>query len=325
MATNQWESLDAREEVRALVQELNSGGAREFAFSKDVVLKTALMIAQVDLRFRVTNFTKANMKKVEDSWDTTRAALIRAATLLSRFGFSTRSLTAHSVVIPIAYFLASKALGESYLDSSATSSDRERLQNWVNRSLMKRGIWGSGLDSTLSRIRHAIDLSDKPTFPVREIQSEMALIGKPLDFEPTEIDELLELKFGGQRTFPVLAMLYPGLDLSKTFHEDHIFPRSRFTTKRLLTAGVHADEVELFKNAVDRLPNLQLLGGLANVEKQATLPLEWLNTAYASEAKRAAYMNESDLDGVPADLTHFTDFFETRKSRLRSDCKPFSA
>jgi hypothetical protein len=35
MATNQWQHLDAREEVRGLVQELNNGGARQFSFSKD--------------------------------------------------------------------------------------------------------------------------------------------------------------------------------------------------------------------------------------------------------------------------------------------------
>ena len=30
MATNQWQDLDAREEVRDLVQELNTGGSRQF-------------------------------------------------------------------------------------------------------------------------------------------------------------------------------------------------------------------------------------------------------------------------------------------------------
>lgn len=72
------------------------------------------------------------------------------------------------------------------------------------------------------------------SFPAAAVQSEISAIGKSLEFEMTELDELLAVKYGGQRTFPVLAMLYPGLDLSKSFHEDHIFPRSRFTPKRLL-------------------------------------------------------------------------------------------
>ena len=318
MATNQWEELDAREEVRALVQELNTGGAREFSFSKDVVLKTALMVAGVDLRFQVTNFTRDNMRKVEGSWSTTRAALLRAATLLSRFGLSTRSLTADSVVVPIAYFFASKGLGDSYLDSTATAVDRSSLQKWVNRSLMKRGIWGSGLDTTLTRIRQAIDGHDGSSFPVDAVQAEMAAIGKSLDFEATEVDELLELKYGGQRTFPVLAMLYPGLDLSKTFHEDHVFPKSRFTRKRLTQAGVPAPDIEMFMDAVNRLPNLQLLPGQANVEKQAVLPAEWLDKAFASEEQRAIYVEQNDLQVLPEEIAAFMDFFEARKARLRS-------
>ena len=317
MATNQWQQRDAREEVRALVQELNSGGSREFDFSKDVVLKTALMVAGVDLRFRVSNFTQANMDKVEATWDLTRTSLLRAATVLNRFGLSTRSLTAHSVVIPVAYFLASKGHEDAYLDSSATAPDRAALQAWVNRSLMKRGIWGSGLDTTLSRIRQAIDSHDGSGFPVDAAQKEMASIGKSLEFAPTEVDELLEVKYGGQRTFPVLAMLYPGLDLSKAFHEDHVFPRSRFTPKRLRDAGVPEPQIELFRDAVDRLPNLQLLAGLANIEKQALLPHEWLRTAYADQVKRQTYVGENDLDDLPEAIPDFMAYYERRKAMLR--------
>jgi hypothetical protein len=317
MATNQWQHRDAREEVRALVQELNTGGSREFGFSKDVVLKTALMVAGVNLQFRVTNFTQENMKKVEDAWDLTRQSLLRAATLLSRFGFSSRSLTADSVVIPIAYFLASKGLDDSYLDSTARAQDRLALQKWVNRSVMKRGIWGSGLDTTLARIRQAIDDSAGADFPVAPIQTVMASIGKSLEFDPTEIDELLELKYGGQRTFPVLAMLYPGLDLSKIFHEDHVFPRSRFTKKRLTDAGVAPQEVPTFMDCVDRLPNLQLLQGTVNIEKQAELPAEWLGHAFASPNHVDTYVQQNDLGSLPNSIVGFMDFYEKRKSLLR--------
>lgn len=317
MATNQWQQLDAREEVRALVQEMNTGAARDFSFSKDVVLKTALMVAGVDMRFRVTNFTQDNMKKVESAWTLTRASLLRAAGLLSRFGFSTRSLTAHSVVIPIAYFLAARGLDDSYLDSTGDAADRRRLQQWVNRSLMKRGIWGSGLDTTLLRIRQAIDAHPGAGFPVEAVQAEMAAIGKSLEFEATEVDELLELKYGGQRTFPVLAMLYPGLDLSKAFHEDHIFPRSRFTAKRLANAAVTAPEVESFREAVDRLPNLQLLPGVANIEKQASLPGPWLREAFPADDQRREYVEAYDLQDLPEDLSDFLAFYELRKEKLR--------
>ncbi len=317
MATNQWQHLDAREEVRALVQELNTGSSRNFNFSKDVVLKTALMVGQVDLRFKVSNFTQDNMKKVEGSWDATRQALLRAATLLSSFGLSTRSLTADSVVIPLAYYIAAKELDDSFLTASSQGGNRAEIQRWVHRSLMKRGIWGSGLDTTLVRIRNAIDGSQGSDFPVVSVQREMAAIGKSLDFEATEIDELLEMKYGGQRTFPVLAVLYPGLDLSKSFHEDHVFPRSRFTTRRLLAAGVPAAEIDKYKSLVDLLPNLQLLGGIPNIEKQGKMPAEWINEAFPDGESRDQYAVENDLQDLPTSMTEFPAFFEARKADLR--------
>jgi len=47
MATNQWQELDAREEVRSLVSEINSNAGRQFSFTKDVVLKTAGTAARI--------------------------------------------------------------------------------------------------------------------------------------------------------------------------------------------------------------------------------------------------------------------------------------
>ena len=120
MATNQWPDLDAREEVRSLVADLNSNAGRHFCFSKDVVLKAALAIAGVDVRFKVANFTQANMSKVEDAWPKIKGALLRAAELLKQFGFGDGNLTAHSVIIPMAQYLNLRDAGDSYLTRHPT-------------------------------------------------------------------------------------------------------------------------------------------------------------------------------------------------------------
>lgn len=318
MATNQWEGLDAREEVRALVHELNAGGTRQFAFSKDLVLKTALMVAGVDLRFRVSNFTQANMSKVETVWPDVKKALVRAANLIDQFGFSERTLTADSVLVPVAYYLHRRRLGDSYLYSTGDAADRDVLHRWVTRSLIKRGIWGSGLDTTLGRIRTALDANDAPRFPSDTIELEMSAIGKSLTFEETEIDELLALKYNGQRTFAVLSVLYPGLDFSKAFHEDHVFPKSRFTTKRLRAAGIDETQIGDYQDAYNLLPNLQLLGGTANIEKQDELPDTWVGHAFATEEQRRVYLADNDLTGLDLGLGAFLEFYEARKARMRA-------
>ncbi|QAV69229.1 DUF262 domain-containing protein [Salinibacterium sp. UTAS2018] len=317
MATNQWKELDAREEVRSLVSEMNSNAGRQFSFSKDVVLKTALTVAGVDVRFKVANFTQANMSKVEAAWPEIEGALLRAATLLQQYGFNERNLTANSVIIPIAHYLHLRGAGDSYLDSTADAADRLALQGWVTRSLIKRGIWGSGLDSTLMRIRDALIANASGSFPVAEIEAAMASVGKGLAFDASEIDELLNLKYAGQRTFAVLSVLYPGLDLGKKFHEDHIFPKSRFTKKKLRAAGIPETQIDDYIAAFDLLPNLQLLAGTANIEKQDALPEDWVAAAFPNEVRRKTYLDENDLDGLPLDLSDFLTFFEQRKSRVR--------
>ncbi len=318
MATNQWRELDAREEVRSLVTEINTNAGRQFAFSKDLVLKTALTVAGVDLRFKVSNFTQENMAKVEKAWLDIEAALLRAATLLRQFGYNERNLTANSVVIPIAYYLHRRGVGDSYLDSAADAADRLTLQRWATRSLIKRGVWGSGLDTTLARIRDVLSTDGLQSFPVAKIETAMAAVGRGLSFDESEIDELLNLKYAGQRTFSALSVLYPGLDLTKQFHEDHIFPKSLFTRKKLLGAGVSAEKVDEFLDTFNLLGNLQLLAGTANIEKQAVLPAEWISSAhFPSEDKRKTYLEENDLSGLSLDLPNFLDFYQARRERIR--------
>ena len=317
MATNQWKELDAREEVRSLVEELNQVGSG-FRFSKDLVLKAGLVLTDVpDIRFQVSNFTQSNMALMEQQWTNIRTSLLTAVELLGSFGYTSRTLTADSVTIPIAFYIHKRGLDTSYVSSSSTASDRSVIQRWVTRSLMKRGIWGSGLDTLLSRLREAIRTSDNPVFPIKEIEQSMVTIGKSLKFEDAEVSELLDLEYGSRRTFPVLATVYPGLDLSKSFHEDHIFPRARFKRAALIKAGVPTDKVEEFKNKVNGLANLQLLPGGPNAEKSAALPSDWLKGPhFISDAARQQYVLDNDLLNLPESITGFLEFYEDRRMEL---------
>lgn len=322
MATNQWTERDAREEVRTLVNELN-GSAAAFSFSKDLVLKAGLVLIDAGgIGFKVSNFTQDNMAQMEQRWPAIRATLLTAAQLIESFGYSGRTLTAASVLIPLAYYLQRRGAGVEYVTSAADASDRQQVKQWVTRSLMKRGIWGSGLDTLLLRLRDVIREHGAKAFPVSELESAMAAVGKSLKFDETEIDELLEMSYGNQRVFPVLATLYPGLDLTKSFHEDHIFPRSRFTRKKLAQEGVPPAVVEEFLAKVDLLPNLQLLAGGPNVEKLATLPAAWLRGPYfTSDATRAQYILDNDLQDVPESITGFLQFFASRREKLERRLK----
>lgn len=102
IATAQWKERDARESVHAVVDDMNRTG-QGFAFSKDLVLKSALVLTDVSsIRFHVKNLTQGNMVKIEAGWSGIERSLRIGARLLASFGFSERTLVADSVLIPIA-------------------------------------------------------------------------------------------------------------------------------------------------------------------------------------------------------------------------------
>jgi Protein of unknown function DUF262 len=318
IATSEWKNRDAREAVASLVEQLNQVG-QGFAFSKDIVLKAGLMmIDSASVGFKVENFHRTNMQKLDENWDNAARALTMGAKLLASFGFSFQTLTASSVLIPIADYLHARGLGESYLTAGQFAEDRERIRAWTIRSLVKRGIWGSGLDSLLTAIRKVVrDRAPLTGFPVAEIEEAMRQRGKTLRFEPADIDDLVQIQYGSPRVFPLLVLLYPGVDVRNEFHVDHVFPKSLFTQKGLAHAGIPEGDIEVAIQSVNRLPNLQLLEGSVNIAKQATLPSAWAFGHFPTPEAVGLYLAGHDLVGLPGDLSGFLAFFAQREAQMR--------
>ncbi len=82
IATAQWDDRDARQEIQSLVDNLNGTG-QGFAFSKDVVLKSGLMLSgHADVGFKVRNFKRDTMMTLQKQWDAIGQSLQVAAGLL---------------------------------------------------------------------------------------------------------------------------------------------------------------------------------------------------------------------------------------------------
>ena len=313
VATAQFTTLDARAAVHGLVDDLNSVG-QSFSFSKDLVLKAGLLVTdRPQIQFQVAAFSAENVAELEAQWDRVDSALRTGARLLSTFGFSDRTLSAASVLLPVVDYIGLRDLGDSYVDAAAHREDRERVRQWVIRTLLKQGVWGSGLDTLLTRLRRAIRQHGVGGFPVEALEREMAALGKNPRLTDEELELLVETPIDNRRTFPLLALLYPGVDVRNEFHIDHVFPRSRFTTKQLSEAGVSPDLHDIFQDLRDRLPNLQLLEGPVNTSKQATMPLEWVERHFTDDAARGGWLAANDLTRLPGDLAGFVDFYEERR------------
>ena len=140
MATAQWES-DAREQITELVDELNNIG-RGFNVNKDFVLKASLVLCNIkNIKFKVDNFNKANMSKIEENWNLIRRALFQATSLAASFGYSGETLKSNNALIPIAYYLMVIGLPKNFETSSSTVKNREKIKNWLIRALLKGVIW----------------------------------------------------------------------------------------------------------------------------------------------------------------------------------------
>lgn len=319
VATAQWTDRDARDTIHGLVDDLNAIG-NGFGFSKDLVLKTGLVLLEKgDIRFHVDNFDRATMAELDKQWDEIDRVVRSAAKLLADFGFSTPTLTANSVLIPIAYYLHRRGVPDNYLTAPAHATDREAIKRWVQRALIKAGVWGSGLDRLLTGLRGVISRDGADGWPTEGLEREMSRQGKPLQFHMTEVDDLLDAKYGSKRMFPLLALLYPGVDPREQFHEDHIFPRSILRSKpKLRAATVPEDQLEQFIDLCDRVPNLQLLRSADNIGKSDRLPLEWLDGHFPTIDQRESWLREYDAIGLPADVLDFPTFFRQRRGRMRT-------
>ncbi len=159
-------------------------------------------------------------------------------------------------------------------------------------------------------------------FPVEALEREMAGLGKSPALTSAELEELVEVSIGNRRAFPLLALLYPGVDVRNEFHVDHVFPRSQFNSRKLKAAGIDGDLHDEFQDLRDRMPNLQLLEGPVNVSKQATLPATWVLSYQPDPVARGGWLAANDLTGLPEDLMDFVAFYERRRAlmfeRLRS-------
>ena len=312
MATAAFTTVDAREEVHGCVDELNKV-RRGFAFNKDLVLKSCLVLAGVPgIGFKVRNFTADNMARIESEWSKIRSALRTAAILLSRMGYDSHTLTANSVLIPIAHYVYRRGLTEHHIRKSGFDADASAIRLWTRRALLKRGTFGAGLDTTLRKARETIDKECRDGFSSSAMDAAFADVGRPLRFVEEELDDLLDGR--GGTAFSLLALLFPDFDLTNKFHVDHIFPQARFTVPQLKEAGVPEEYWGEYKDRRHRVANLQFLTESENLEKGAKLPSDWLRQHGRGDALR----ERGDLENLPGGMVGFLEWYEARRERMKT-------
>ena len=150
IAAAQWQNKDAREIIHKFVDEINNIHPG-FAFEKDNVLKACLVLADLDVKFHVDNFTAENMSLIEQKWDEISASFRVAVQLLAKLGFGRETLRANNAIMPIVYFIHANKFEDTILHSGKREGDRNKIAEWLARVLLK-GTFGGQPDSILSLI-----------------------------------------------------------------------------------------------------------------------------------------------------------------------------
>lgn len=321
IASAQWEKYDAREEITEFVEEINSIGGG-FRINKDFVLKSALVLTDFsNIAFKVDNFNKPNMMKIEANWDNIKRAIKQAYNLASSFGYTGETLSSNNAIIPIAYYLLTIGLPSNFVESSATKDNRVKIKSWLIMSLLKKAFSGQP-DNVLRPIRDIIRENGNNDFPIAQIIERFKGTNKSIQFTEDDIDAyLLKLKYGKSETLSTLMLLYPSLDFSNKFHEDHMYPKSKFKKSYLRKMGVKESNISICIESVNDISNLQLLPAQLNEEKLNADFDKWFSNQYVTEDDKIQYRMIHYLPEMDYTYENFLEFLDKRKTLLKEKLK----
>lgn len=325
IAVANWKK-DARQQIDDLVDQVRSGSDMEFSINRDFVLKTALMLSDADVRFKVKNFTGDQVAKIEQEWDDIKTCLLEVFRLIRSFGLLDVALRAKNAAIPIAYYLfhqgRDKTKGKPglYVDINNRArheEERKRIRQWLHMSLLK-GVFGGQGDTLLTNLRKTIrtGFSSSAGFPLDEIVAAYRGTTKDLAFDNDFLDRLLRTQKDDSSCFSILALLFPDLDFTQSLDIDHLHPATSFSKKRLdaHVAFVNPAIRSFYENPENwnGIANLHLLNSSKNRSKQDEPLEQWL-------AKQIGTKPEDLLIPTGTDLSFaaFESFVEARMALLK--------
>jgi uncharacterized protein with ParB-like and HNH nuclease domain len=319
IATAQWKTKDAREEINNFVDDINGNG--QFDFERDFVLKSCLVLSDItEIAFKVDNFNTKNMLTIEKKWESVMDSIRLTVDLVNSYGYNYQTLVSANAIIPIAYYLSKINNPSTFVQSSKYREDRKKIQKWLAISLVKRSFSGQP-DNVLRPIREILQ-KKHDVFPFDELITRFKGTPKSLVFTKDDIENLLDNEYGKKHTFALISLLYPTLDFKNKFHQDHIFPKSLFKISKLEKLGISKDKQESYLENYNKLANLQLLEGVPNEEKAAKDFKLWLDKNFKNKKEKKEFMQKHHIpDNIDLSFTNFEEFLKERSKLLKDSFK----
>ena len=317
-ATAKWINLNAREEIHSFTDDINATG-NCYSFGKDFVLKGCLYLTEgLPIQYKVKNFNRTNLEKIEANWQNIKFNIETAIQLVSRFGYSDKNIVAKMALLPIALYLAKRG-SKNFVGSTNKEDVRNQIviQKWLALVLLKNAFGGSS-DTTLTNLQQVInEQTDFNNFPHEAINKRLNIEAA---FNESEIENLITTGYSTKYSYLILALLYPDRDWKdKNYHEDHVFPKSEFTTAKLKARGFDEAKIAEYQKWFNCVLNLELLTDKENLEKSAEDFGVWFSSRDANFKERHSIPTLESYD-----FGSFLEFVQKRREILVKKLKAFS-
>ncbi|GJD81762.1 GmrSD restriction endonuclease domain-containing protein [Methylobacterium gregans] len=321
MITAQWAGVSARQEIYSFVDHLNDGLGTRNRLDKDFVLKSCLVLCDLDQRYKIGNFTNSNLARIEADWTRIKASLEATLRLVNRFGIDAETLTSLNALLPIAYYIHKTESGSLDGTTPFEAANAKRIQRWLLGSLLN-GVFGGSSDRTIGQARSILQeaLKADRDFPDQALVQGLVGRGRATSFDDGNIEGVLGSSYGKRTCFLALSLLYDAHAWGVTPHHiDHIIPRSLADRKALAAQNLSEPLIERIQGSVNRLGNLQLLLARENLEKSNMPFSQWLQTRDAAFRERHLIPNDPALWQVAA----LPEFVTAREELIRKRLRQF--
>ena len=298
-----WDVADDR--MEALLDELNRHG---FAFDRDFVLKTCLVLLGQGAQYEVAKFRKIGVREdIENQWESISQAIqdvldfIRSKTYLQ----CDKALPTYLVLIPLIY---------TRYHYKSEWKQAKNLDSYVLRCSLTNAFSGQPdnlIDALVKRI------SDSSAFFVEDAFDIVRSQGRSLEL--TE-DRFWQMGYRSPTIHLLFNLWYRDFNHTPAYENnlpqvDHIFPQSALRKIRVENPRTGRKNVLKYDRAKrDQLANCMLLSREENGAggKGDTLPEKW----FADKPKD--YLERHLIPQDPAlwKLERFDDFIEERKKLI---------
>ncbi len=298
-----WEVADKR--MEDLLESLNSHG---FAFDRDFVLKTCLVLLGQGARYEVVKFRKVGVREdIEAKWDDVAKAIqdvldfIRGKTFIQ----CDKALPTYLVLVPLIY------VRYHFSDAWKIAKDMDSYLLRCSLAGAFGGVPDNLLDALVKKLAELKEFSIDEGFGVIRSQ------GRSLEL--TE-DRFWEMGYGSKTIHLLFNLWYRDFNHTPAYDNnlpqvDHIFPQSALKNVKVLNPETGRMVMRYDIAERNQLANCMLLSKEENGAggKGDTLPEEWF------AGKDTDYLEKHLIPADPAlwKMNRFEDFIRERKKLIR--------